>query len=101
MCYGAQNLISRYPGAVPPGTARRSALPYSPTIDERESDNRSRSNQMEKVMTTQSRNTQTRLSDNELNAVSGGHQKFHYETMNGSTYAIGHINGRTVMVKVS
>ncbi|CAN7419499.1 bacteriocin [Bradyrhizobium sp. LjRoot220] len=50
-------------------------------------------------MATQSSNTQ--LSDNELNAVSGGHQKFHYETMNGSTYAIGHINGRTVMVKVA
>jgi bacteriocin-like protein len=55
---------------------------------------------MEKVMTTQSSNTQTQLSDNELNAVIGGHQKFHYETMNGHTYAIGHINGRTVMVKV-
>jgi len=53
-------------------------------------------------MTTQSSTTQaqTQLSDHELNAVSGGHQKFHYETMNGSTYAIGHINGRTVMVKV-
>ena len=52
-------------------------------------------------MTTQSSNSQTRLSDHDLDAVIGGHQKFHYETMNGSTYAIGHINGRTVMVKVS
>ncbi len=51
-------------------------------------------------MTTPSSNTQAQLRDNELNAVAGGHQKFHYETMNGSTYAIGHINGRTVMVKV-
>lgn len=52
-------------------------------------------------MTTQSSNAQAQLSDHELNAVSGGHQKFHYETMNGSTYAIGHINGRTVIVKVT
>ena len=51
-------------------------------------------------MTTQSSNTQTRFGASELNAVIGDHQKFHYETMNGSTYAIGHINGRTVMVKV-
>jgi bacteriocin-like protein len=55
-------------------------------------------------MTTQHSNTQpqtqTQLSDTELNAVIGGHQKFHYETMNGHTYAIGHINGSTVMVKV-
>lgn len=41
------------------------------------------------------------LSDGELNAVVGGHQKFHYVEMNGSTYAVGHINGSTVMVKVS
>jgi bacteriocin-like protein len=53
-------------------------------------------------MTSQSNITQaqTRLSDNELNAVIGGHRKFYYETMNGSTFAIGHVNGRTVMVKV-
>jgi bacteriocin-like protein len=54
-------------------------------------------------MTTPSSNNQTqtaRLSDNELNAVIGGHQKFHYETMNGRTYAIGHINGSTVAVRV-
>ena len=38
--------------------------------------------------------------DNELNAVSGGHQKFHYDEMNGHTYAIGHINGRTVAVRI-
>lgn len=41
------------------------------------------------------------LNDSELSAVSGGHQKFHYVEMNGSTYAVGHINGSTVMVKVS
>jgi len=54
-------------------------------------------------MTTQSSNTQAQtiqLGSNELNAVIGGHQKFHYETMNGHTYAIGHVNGTTVMVKV-
>jgi bacteriocin-like protein len=53
-------------------------------------------------MTTRSSNAeaQTRLNDNELNAVIGGHQKFHYEERNGHTYAIGHINGRTVAVRV-
>lgn len=53
-------------------------------------------------MTTQSGNTQpqTQFGDNELNAVIGGHRKFEYETTNGSTYAVGHINGRTVKVKV-
>ena len=43
---------------------------------------------------------QTQLNDNELNAVIGGHRKFHYEEMKGHTYAIGHINGRTVAVRV-
>jgi bacteriocin-like protein len=42
----------------------------------------------------------TRLNDKELNAVSGGHQKFQYETTNGRIYAIGHINGSTVAVRV-
>ena len=51
-------------------------------------------------MPMQSSNTQTQVNDSELNAVSGGHQKFHYEEMNGHTYAIGHINGRTVAVRV-
>ena len=41
------------------------------------------------------------LSDTDLNAVLGGHEKFHYVEMNGSTYAIGHIHGQTVMVKVA
>ena len=41
------------------------------------------------------------LNDNELDAVIGGkHQGFHYETMNGHTYAIGHIHGQTVIVRV-
>jgi len=52
-------------------------------------------------MTTQASNTRAQLGDYELSAVSDGHQKFHYETMNGSTYAVGHVNGRTVMVKVA
>ena len=54
-------------------------------------------------MTTPSSNHQaktTQLRDNELNAVIGGHQKFQYETMDGRTYAIGHINGSTVAVRV-
>ena len=51
-------------------------------------------------MTSKSNNTQTQLSDNDLDIVIGGHQKFHYETMGGHTYAIGHIKGRTVMVRV-
>lgn len=55
-------------------------------------------------MTSQPNNTkaqtQTQLSDDDLNAVIGGHQKFRYETMDGHTYAVGCINGSTVMVKV-
>ena len=54
-------------------------------------------------MTTQPSNNETqtsRLSDSELNAVIGGHQKFQYETMDGRTYAIGRINGSTVAVRV-
>ena len=67
------------------------------------SDTRFQSTQMEKVMNTQSNNTQVHaeLSDNDLNAVVGGHEKFHYVEMNGNTYAIGHIHGQTVMVKVT
>jgi len=42
----------------------------------------------------------TRLNDNELNAVSGGHQKFQYETTNGRIYAVGHVNGSIVAVRV-
>ena len=54
-------------------------------------------------MSTPSSNTpaQSQLRDSELNAVIGGHQKFSHETMNGHTYAIGHINGRTVAVRVN
>jgi len=50
------------------------------------------------VMTTQTSNAEA---PTELNAVIDGHRKFHYETMNGHTYAIGHINGSTVMVRVN
>ncbi len=54
-------------------------------------------------MTTQSSQTTApaELSDTELNAVVGGHERFHYVEMNGNTYAIGHIHGQTVMVKVT
>ena len=54
-------------------------------------------------MTTQSSNTpvQAELSDSDLNAVVGGHERFHYVEMNGNTYAVGHIHGQTVMVKVT
>jgi len=53
-------------------------------------------------MTAQPSNTQpeARLTDAELNAVIGAHQKFRYETTNGRTYAIGHVNGSTVAVRV-
>jgi len=58
---------------------------------------------MEQVVTTQSSNTPPRsqLRDSELHAVIGGHQKFQHETINGHTYAVGHVNGSTLMVKVS
>ena len=52
-------------------------------------------------MTTRPSNTHSQLGDNEPNAVVGGHRKFRYKTMNGHTYAIGHINGSTVMVRVN
>ncbi|MBR1213984.1 hypothetical protein [Bradyrhizobium sp. JYMT SZCCT0180] len=45
-------------------------------------------------------NTHSQLGDNEPNAVIGGHRKFRYKTMNGHTYAIGYVNGRTLMVRV-
>ena len=51
-------------------------------------------------MTNRRDKTQSELADDEPNAVVGGHRKFHYETMNGHTYAIGCVNGRTLMVKV-
>lgn len=41
------------------------------------------------------------LSDNDLNAVVGGHDKFRYVESNGTTYAVGHVNGQTVRVKVT
>ena len=41
------------------------------------------------------------LNDSELSAVAGGHEKFHYVEMNGNTYAVGHIHGQTVLVKVT
>ncbi len=54
-------------------------------------------------MTTQPSNNQsqsTRLNDNELSAVIGDHPKFQYETTNGRIYAIGHVNGSTLAVRV-
>ena len=41
------------------------------------------------------------MSDQDLNAIVGGHDKFHYVETNGNTYAVGHINGQTVRVKVT
>ena len=41
------------------------------------------------------------LCDNELNAVGGGDDKFRYVETNGNTYAVGHVNGQTVRVKVT
>ncbi|MGH6713731.1 MAG: hypothetical protein ACREEK_32860 [Bradyrhizobium sp.] len=54
-------------------------------------------------MTTKSGNApvQGELCDRDLGAAVGGHAKFHYVEMNGNTYAIGHVGGRTVMVKVT
>ena len=81
----------------------KAAIPYFPTPSTRRKRWPLRSSQMEQVMTTQSSNTptQSQLRDSELNAVIGGHQKFPHETINGHTYAVGHVNGSTVMVKVS
>ncbi len=47
------------------------------------------------------RNSSGALSDNDLNAVVGGRDKFRYVGLNGNTYAVGHVNGQTVMVKVT
>ena len=41
------------------------------------------------------------LCDSDLNAVVGGHDKFRYVETNGNTYAVGHVNGQTVRVKVT
>jgi hypothetical protein len=41
------------------------------------------------------------LSLSDLDAAVGGHSNFHYVEMNGNTYAIGHIKGQTVIVKVT
>jgi hypothetical protein len=41
------------------------------------------------------------LCDNDLNAVVGGQDKFRYIETNGNTYAVGHVNGQTVKVKVT
>jgi hypothetical protein len=70
-----------------PATAKRRSLPLDPDGES---------------MTTQPSNHRaqaTRLDDNELNVVRGGHQKFQYETTNGRIYAIGLINGSTVAVR--
>jgi hypothetical protein len=42
-----------------------------------------------------------KLSLDDLDAVAAGHGKFRYVEMNGHTYAVGHVNGQTVMVKVA
>ena len=47
------------------------------------------------------RSSSDALSDSDLNAVVGGQEKFQYVERDGSTYAVGHIHGQTVMVKVT
>ena len=47
------------------------------------------------------RDASSALCDNNLSAVVGGHDKFRYVETNGNTYAVGHINGQTVRVKVT
>ena len=51
--------------------------------------------------TTPNRSASGALCDNDLNAIVGGHDKFRYVETNGNTYAVGHVNGQTVRVKVA
>ena len=54
-------------------------------------------------MTSQPKKTpdQAELGDNELNAVVGGQGKFRHVEQNGNTYAVGHVLGQTVRVKLT
>jgi hypothetical protein len=47
------------------------------------------------------RNASGALNDSDLNAVAGGHDKFRHVETNGNTYAVGHVNGQTVKVKLT
>jgi bacteriocin-like protein len=44
---------------------------------------------------------QAELSDSELSAVIGGVGKFRHVEQNGNTYAVGHVLGQTVKVKLT
>jgi hypothetical protein len=44
---------------------------------------------------------QAELSDSDLDAVVGGKGKFRYVEQNGNTYAVGHVLGQTVKVKIT
>ena len=67
------------------------------------SDNRCRSIQMKRAMTSQPSKPpiQAELSDSELNAVVGGQRKFQHIEQNGNTYAVGHVLGQMVKVKLT
>ncbi len=54
-------------------------------------------------MTSQPSKTpvQAELSDGDLNAVVGGQGKFRYVEQNGNTYAVGHVLGQTVKIKIT
>lgn len=58
---------------------------------------------MKKAMTSPANKTpaQTELSDSDLNAVVGGQAKFRHVEQNGTTYAVGHVLGQTVRVKLT
>src|SRR4051794_34395861 len=62
-----------------------------------------RSIRMKKAMTSQPSKTpvQAELSDSDLNAVVGGQRKFQHVEQNGNTYAVGHVLGQTVRVKLT
>ena len=67
------------------------------------SDNRSRSIQMKRAMTSQPSKTpvQAELSDSDLNTVVGGQRTFQFTEQNGNTYAVGLVLGQTVKVKLT
>lgn len=58
---------------------------------------------MKRAMTSQPSQPpiQAQLSDNELNAVVGGERKFPHIEQNGNTYAVGHVLGQTIKVKLT
>jgi hypothetical protein len=58
---------------------------------------------MKRAMTSQPSQPpiQAQLSDSELNAVVGGERKFPHIEQNGNTYAVGHVLGQTIKVKLT